>query len=95
MKKSFSLPLIERLGYFSNTILKNYPDAYKWYYGCSKIKFDKKKNKIGQENTAFYEIKERCAQKLDILEKEYLSAKAVELAKNLAKKDIIEKYFKR
>ena len=38
-EKTFSLPLIERLGYFSNTILKNYPDAYKWYYVCSKINF--------------------------------------------------------
>ena len=87
-EKSFSLPLIERLGYFSNTILKNYPDAYKWYYVCSKINFDKKKNKIGQPNTALYETKERCVQKLDILEKEYLSPKAVEKAKNFGN-DII------
>ena len=87
-EKSFSLPLIERLGYFSNTILKNYPDAYKWYYVCSKINFDKKKNKIGQPNTALYETKERCVQKLDILEKEYLSPKTVEKAKNFGN-DII------
>ena len=87
-EKSFSLPLIERLGYFSNTILKNYPEAYKWYYVCSKINFDKKKNKIGQPNTALYETKERCVQKLDILENEYLSPKAVEKAKNFGN-DII------
>ena len=38
-KNSTSIPSIERLGYFSNTILKNYSEAYKWYYICSKTNF--------------------------------------------------------
>ena len=41
-KEPNSIPSIERLAYFSNTILKNYSDAYKWYYICSKTEFNKK-----------------------------------------------------
>ena len=72
-KEPNSIPSIERLAYFSNTILKNYSDAYKWYYICSKTEFNKKEQFVGQANIEVPEIKKRCLEKLDILETEYLS----------------------
>ena len=80
-KNSRSIPSIERLGYLSNTILKNYSEAYKWYYICSKIEFDEEESYFGQAYMRVPEIKERCFNKLDILETEYLSNYEADQAK--------------
>ena len=89
-KNSSSIPSIERLGYFSNTILKNYSEAYKWYYICSKTEFDEKEKFIGQANIEVPEIKERCFNKLEILKTEYLPNHKVDQAKIAADKWIKE-----
>jgi TPR repeat protein len=85
-KNSNSVPSMERLGYFSNTILKNYPEAYKWYYICSKAEFNEEEIFVGQANIEVPEIKKRCFNKLDILETDYLSNYNMEQAKIAADK---------
>ena len=81
-----SIPSIERLGYFSNTILKNYSDAYKWYYICSQTEFNEEEGFVGQANIEVPEIKKRCLEKLDILETEYLSNSESNQARTAAAK---------
>tara|TARA_B100001093_G_scaffold519879_1_gene611077 strand:- start:1057 stop:2499 length:1443 start_codon:yes stop_codon:yes gene_type:complete len=92
--ETFSISVTMRLAYFSNTILKNYNEAYKWYYVCSKTPYDRSKIKLGQKNIELSVIKEKCIERLDILEKEYLTSKSIIQAKKEAENEILNKYIK-
>ena len=81
---------IERTGYFAMLFLKNYSEAYKWYYICSsKIKSkDWNKNLFGYWDI---NIKKRCSKKISFLEKKLLTGKEIKDAKIAAKNWIKKK----
>ena len=71
---------IKRLGYFAKIFLKDYSEAYKWYYICSsKIE----SNNWNQNLFGLWEkdINKQCSIKLGILEKEFLSKTEIKEAK--------------
>jgi hypothetical protein len=84
-EKNFSIYQVMRLGYFSNTMVKNYSESYQWYYACSKIK---------KKFIANIDLFNECEVRLDILEKKYLSTEEIRIAKKLSKENIIDKYIR-
>ena len=84
LEKFKTITSIERTGYFAKLFLKNYSEAYKWYYICAqKIKSnDWNKHLFGkwEEN-----INEDCSKELIFLEKNFLSEKEIKSAKTAAK----------
>lgn len=80
-----SILSVQRLGYFAKVFLKDYSEAYKWYYICS--------SKIESNNWNQYldeyldqNINQQCKIKLNVLEKEFLSKTEIKEAKIAADK---------